>query len=86
VDEAVARGDVVVFAGHHNWRALSLPSRIMLRALMSRLEHPLVYLSAHTHRGFWAEHRALAQPAAPGDERQLPVGLAPGLSPHQLCL
>jgi hypothetical protein len=60
VDEAIARGDLVIFAGHHNWRALGLPSRIMLRALMSRLEHPLVYLSAHTHRGFWAEHRTLA--------------------------
>jgi hypothetical protein len=60
VDEAVARGDMVIFAGHHNWRALGLPSRIMLRALMNRLDHPLVYLSAHTHRGFWAEHRTLA--------------------------
>jgi hypothetical protein len=27
---------------------------------MSRLNHPLVYLSAHTHTGFWAAHRALA--------------------------
>lgn len=60
IDEAVARGDMVIFAGHHNWRALGLPSRIMLRALMHRLDHPLVYLSAHTHRGFWAEHRTLA--------------------------
>jgi hypothetical protein len=32
----------------------------MLRALMRKLDHPLVYLSAHTHRGFWAEHRELA--------------------------
>jgi hypothetical protein len=31
----------------------------MLRELMSGLTHPLVYLSAHTHRGFWAVHRAL---------------------------
>jgi hypothetical protein len=48
-----------VFAGHHNWRSLGLPSRILLRELMSNLGHPLVYLSAHTHRGFWAVHRAL---------------------------
>jgi hypothetical protein len=61
VDEAVAAGDIVIFAGHHNWRSLGLRSRTMLRSLMARLEHPLVYLSAHTHRGFWAEHRALAR-------------------------
>jgi hypothetical protein len=60
VDEAVARGDIVIFAGHHNWRSLGLPSRVILRSLMDHLKHPLVYLSAHTHRGFWAEHRALA--------------------------
>ncbi|MDP3520923.1 MAG: metallophosphoesterase [Hydrogenophaga sp.] len=60
VDESVAAGDIVVFAGHHNWNALGLPTRLMLRNLMARLSHPLVYLSAHTHRGFWAEHRVLA--------------------------
>ena len=27
VDEAVVRGDIVIFAGHHNWRSLGLPSR-----------------------------------------------------------
>ena len=57
--EAARNDDIVVFAGHHNWRSLGLPTRVMLRELMSNLRHPLVYLSAHTHRGFWAEHRAL---------------------------
>lgn len=61
VDEAVRRGDIVVFAGHHPWQSLGLPSRLLLRGLMGRLPHPLVYLSAHTHRGFWAVHRALAR-------------------------
>lgn len=61
VDEAIALGHIVVFAGHHNWRSLGLPTRTMLRAVMARLKHPLVYLSAHTHRGFWAEHQALAR-------------------------
>jgi hypothetical protein len=28
---------------------------------MARLDHPLVYLSAHTHAGFWAVHRALSR-------------------------
>jgi hypothetical protein len=59
VEEAVQTGDIVVFAGHHHWQGLGLPTRLMLRQLMSQLPHPLVYLSAHTHRGFWAEHRAL---------------------------
>lgn len=57
--EAARRGDIVVFAGHHHWRSLGLPTRVLLRGLMSNLDHPLVYLSAHTHRGFWAEHRVL---------------------------
>ncbi|MBK9442990.1 MAG: metallophosphoesterase [Comamonadaceae bacterium] len=61
VEEARQTGDIVVFAGHHNWNSLGLPSRIMLRGIMSQLDHPLVYLSAHTHREFWAEHRLLAQ-------------------------
>ncbi|MEJ6004172.1 hypothetical protein WG899_01315 [Paucibacter sp. AS339] len=59
VTEAMRQGDLVIFAGHHNWRALGLPSRLLLRNLMSQVTHPLVYLSAHTHRGFWAAHREL---------------------------
>ncbi|MFO0157556.1 MAG: hypothetical protein ACK51V_00795, partial [bacterium] len=61
VDEAIQRGELVVFAGHHNWRSLGLPSRALLRAVMARLRHPLFYLSAHTHSGYWAEHRSLSQ-------------------------
>jgi len=61
VAQAARKGDIVVFAGHHNWNSLGLPTRILLRNLMEYLDHPLVYLSAHTHRGFWAVHRALAR-------------------------
>jgi len=61
VEAAIANGDILIFAGHHNWQSLGLPTRILLRDLMGKLDHPLVYLSAHTHRGFWAEHRALAR-------------------------
>lgn len=57
--EAARNGDIVIFAGHHNWRSLGLPTRVLLRNLMSNLVQPLVYMSAHTHRGFWAEHRVL---------------------------
>ena len=59
INQAARDGDIVVFAGHHNWQSLGLGSRTLLRTLMSALPHPLVYLSAHTHRGFWAVHRAL---------------------------
>jgi hypothetical protein len=61
VDEAIAKGDIVIFAGHHNWKSLGLPTRTLLRAEMAKLDQPLVYLSAHTHSGFWAVHRALAR-------------------------
>jgi hypothetical protein len=61
LNDAVRKGDIVIFAGHHNWQALGLPTRTMLRSLMGRLDHPLVYLSAHTHSGFWAVHRAIAR-------------------------
>jgi hypothetical protein len=61
VGEAIKQGDIVVFAGHHNWQSLGLPTRTLLRSTMARLDHPLVYLSAHTHGGFWAVHRALSR-------------------------
>jgi len=61
LNDAVLKGDIVVFAGHHNWQSLGLPTRTMLRSVMGRLNHPLVYLSAHTHSGYWAVHRALAR-------------------------
>jgi 3',5'-cyclic AMP phosphodiesterase CpdA len=62
VEEAVRAGDIVIFAGHHDWAHLSLASQARLAALMSRLDHPLVYLSAHTHRGFWATHQLGLRP------------------------
>ena len=62
VEEATRAGDLVVFAGHHNWGKLSSLSRLRLGALMQRLDHPLVYLSAHTHRGFWAYHHVGERP------------------------
>jgi hypothetical protein len=61
VSEAVEQGDIVVFAGHHNWRSLGLNTRTLLSSTMARVNHPLVYLSAHTHSGFWAVHRTLSR-------------------------
>jgi hypothetical protein len=57
IREAAKAGDIVVFAGHHNWLSLDPHSRLSMYRLMSELPHPLVYVSAHTHRGFWAQHR-----------------------------
>jgi hypothetical protein len=61
VEEAIRQGDLVVFAGHHNWASLDLSTRTLMRAEMGKLHHPLVYLSAHTHSGFWVVHRSLAR-------------------------
>jgi len=61
VAEAIEARQIVVFAGHHNWMSLGGPSRLLLGEVMSMLPHPLVYLSAHTHRGFWALHSTLGQ-------------------------
>jgi hypothetical protein len=57
IEEARKAGDVVIFAGHHNWNRLSFASQLRIAAIMRRLDHPLVYVSAHTHRGFWAQHQ-----------------------------
>jgi hypothetical protein len=62
IEEARRAGDLVVFAGHHNWAQLSLPSQARLAVLMNGLDHPLVYISAHTHRGFWAQHQVGLRP------------------------
>lgn len=60
LEESIRRGDIVIFAGHHNWQALGIETRVLLRARMARLQHPLIYLSAHTHSGFWAVDRTLS--------------------------
>ncbi len=57
VDEARRAGELVIFAGHHSWLQLDAGSRSRLAGIMARVDHPLVYLSAHTHEGWWAMHR-----------------------------
>jgi hypothetical protein len=61
VEEARRAGDIVVFAGHHNWNQLNLGTRERVGALMLSVDNPLVYVSAHTHRGYWASHRILTR-------------------------
>ena len=61
VEEARRAGDIVVFAGHHNWNQLNLATQERVGALMLGVDNPLVYVSAHTHRGYWASHRILTR-------------------------
>jgi len=57
VDEARRAGELVIFAGHHSWLQLEAATRSRLSRILARVDHPLVYLSAHTHEGWWAMHR-----------------------------
>lgn len=57
VNDAREAGEIVIFAGHHSWGQLDTGSRSRLQAIMERVDHPLVYLSAHTHQGSWQIHR-----------------------------
>jgi len=57
VDDAKKAGEMIVFAGHHSWGQLDEGSRLRLMWIMERVEHPVVYLSAHTHEGSWQIHR-----------------------------
>ena len=61
VEEARRAGDIVVFAGHHNWNQLNLATQERIGAMMLSVDNPLVYISAHTHRGYWASHRILTR-------------------------
>jgi hypothetical protein len=56
VEESRRAGEIVVFAGHHDWRSIAAGTRLQLSLIMAKLDHPLVYLSAHTHSGFWQLH------------------------------
>jgi hypothetical protein len=57
VEDAKKAGEMIIFAGHHSWGQLDPGSRWRLQLIMDRVEHPLVYLSAHTHEGSWQIHR-----------------------------
>jgi len=57
VEDARKAGEMIVFAGHHSWGQLDSGSRRRLHSIMESLDHPLVYLSAHTHEGSWQLHR-----------------------------
>jgi hypothetical protein len=57
VQGAQRAGEIVIFAGHHSWNQLDIESRNRLTKIMKQVDNPLVYISAHTHEGWWAMHR-----------------------------
>jgi hypothetical protein len=57
VQEAQRAGEIVIFAGHHSWNQLDVGSRNLLAKIMEQVDNPLVFISAHTHEGWWAMHR-----------------------------
>jgi hypothetical protein len=56
VEDAKKAGEMIIFAGHHSWGQIDPGSRLRLMRIMERVEHPIVYLSAHTHEGSWQVH------------------------------
>jgi hypothetical protein len=62
IEGAMKAGEIVILAGHHNWDHLSPTTRFRLGRMLEKLPHPLVYISAHTHRGYWAMHRIGGRP------------------------
>ena len=50
--------EIIIFGGHHPWDALSPDSKAKLAAALAGVKNPLVYISAHTHTGYWRRHLA----------------------------
>ena len=87
VDEAIINGDIVVFAGHHNWQSPG-PAVAHAAAQPDGAAATTRWCTCRRTRtaGSGPMHRAIVAPAAAGTQRQLAVGLADRLPPHQLCL
>jgi hypothetical protein len=50
------RDHLLIFAGHHHWLSIHPADRSALLDVLKATGQPLVYLSAHTHEGFWRKH------------------------------
>jgi hypothetical protein len=48
--------DIVIFSGHHPWESLDSNTQDRLVELFKTRKHAIVYVSAHTHSGYWARH------------------------------
>lgn len=48
--------EVIVIAGHHDWKHIWPGDREAIARSVHDLGRPIVYLSAHTHTGFWMDH------------------------------
>lgn len=57
----VMKGDgddsVYIIAGHHPFDKFTDGAKTKFISTFSTLKHPVVYISAHTHTGFWARHK-----------------------------
>jgi len=49
--------EILIFGGHHPWEKLSPGSRKKLAEVLKETRNPLVYISAHTHTGYWKDHQ-----------------------------
>lgn len=47
---------ILILGGHHPWSSLDKSSHERVANAICKINHPLIYLSAHTHNGFWSEH------------------------------
>ena len=52
-----APNEIILFAGHHDWDHIESRARRALAKVMADVANPIVYLSAHTHTGFWQRWR-----------------------------
>jgi len=50
------KDSILIIGGHHPWGVLDKNSKERVAQAICRIKNPLIYLSAHTHNGFWAEH------------------------------
>ncbi len=59
-----AQGDneILIFAGHHDWASLDYRVKWALAPVFAAAKNPVVYLSAHTHEGFWRRWRVGGRP------------------------
>jgi hypothetical protein len=53
IEDAQRSGDIVVFAGHHNWNRLGFASQARIAELFDGIDHPLVRAPVPELFGEW---------------------------------
>ena len=81
LEEARRAGDIVVFAGHHNWNQLNAASQERIGVMMLRRRQPAgLHFSAHAPRVLGVASHPDAQHAR--TQREFAVGLADLVPPR----